>query len=544
MTLAREIGFDMKLPGKLNGKLIANLADIDRKTILQTGISAETLMENAGRAVADAILQDGGKQTHAVVLCGPGNNGGDGFVCARYLYQGGIAKVTVIYTGTRYQHETLKNLERIMALPVEVIDATKQLEIAKHRIPQADFIVDALFGSGLNRPVDDVVAQLIEATQAYQCISDSAVWAIDLPSGIDGATGQILGTATIADVTITLAVSKPGLYLQPGKSHAGQVEISDIGIPKALLEEDESPVRLITPNWVKSWLPARKPDSHKYNYGHLLVIAGSQRMPGAAALCSEAAMNAGTGLVTLAAPNTVFQQVMLIPEIMRLPLGDTAHFNQSTLEIVMTALDNGKYNTLLIGPGLGDHPDTVSAILKLLESLKAKSFPTIVDADALNALAKHPMTLNEHFILTPHVGEAARLLTTEKQNISNNLLESAKQLQTQYGAQIVLKSASTVIADSTGLLWISPTGNPGMATAGSGDVLSGIIGAQAAQCCAQEKPFERIAPLGVYLHGLAGDETARELTPYAMRASDITYHLPDAFRKLLHTNHDEEDEPA
>jgi hydroxyethylthiazole kinase-like uncharacterized protein yjeF len=525
-------------------KLIPNLKEIDRKAVL-AGISAEALMNNAGRAVAEAILRHGGKRTQGVILCGPGNNGGDGFVCARYLHQEGITKITVVYTGTAYKNEALRHFERLMLLPVEVVNAAQQTAIAMARIRQADFIVDALFGSGLGRDLQGLERQLVEAVNDHRRHSGCLVWAVDLPSGVDGATGQTLGVAVEADETTTFAAAKPGLYLQPGKAAAGEVHIADIGIPSRLLEEDESPFRLITRELAKSWLPERRPDSHKYNYGHVLIIAGSRRMPGAAVLSAEAAVNSGAGLVTLAAPEAVFQQTMLIPEVMRLPLPQTEYLTEEALvQYVLPALEEGRFNTVVLGPGLGQERQTADAILRLLAFLKAGTLSVIVDADALNAVSKAKIQFSDRFILTPHIGEAARLLGVEKQSILANLPESARLLRKQYKAQIVLKSASTVVADDQDLLWISPTGNPGMATAGSGDVLSGFLAAQVAQAHAQAKPLGKAALLAVYLHGLAGDEAASNVTQYAMRASDITYHLPDAFRKLLNCKSDGDIEAA
>ncbi len=528
-------------------KLIANLQPIDQKAIREAGIPAEMLMEKAGTQVAQAVQQHGQKHQRGVIICGPGNNGGDGFVCARKLYEAGYQSLTVIFTGQQYRAEALANLEKLMlSLPIPLVDAHKQADLALRQIQGADFIVDALFGSGLSRPITGLEAQLIEAMNLQrQEITASTprpwVLAVDLPSGIQGDTGRILGCAVQADATVTLAAAKPGLYLQPGKNHAGALSIADIGIPARLIEEDESPIGLITPALAKSWLPPRLPESHKYHYGNLLVIAGSQAMPGAAILCSEAAMSAGAGLVTLAAPSSVFEQMPLMPEIMRLPLPVQKHIGPAAVAKLQQALTEKKFNTILLGPGLGRDPETVQTILTLLKLFKAFNIPVVVDADGLYALSEHPLRLTSQFILTPHVGEAARVLGTDSATVSADLLAHAAQLREKTGAQIVLKSSATVVASHTDAseprLWISPAGNPGMATAGSGDVLSGIIAALAAQLDAAPEhiipPAWSAAPLGVYLHGLAGDASAAELTPYAMRASSITQHLPQAFRQVL-----------
>jgi hydroxyethylthiazole kinase-like uncharacterized protein yjeF len=527
-------------------KLIPNLADIDRKTILQAGIPAETLMENAGTRVAEAVLAACKPNQIGVILCGPGNNGGDGFVCARKLHQNGYGNLSVIYTGAAYKAETLSNLEQLMMLPVKMFNAREQLGLTLEQITKADFIVDALFGSGLARPIAGLEAKLIqEINERRQYTLRPGVLAVDIPSGIDGASGQKLGIAVEADATITFAAAKPGLYLYPGKAHAGQVSIVDIGIPPELIAEDESPIRLIDRKTARCWLPSRNPDSHKYSYGHLLVIAGSHHMPGAAVLCAEAAMSSGAGLVTLAAPTQVFEHVPLMPEIIRRPLPDREHIGHHSLPAIQEALASGKYNAVLLGPGLDLQSETVLFVWELLAHLEALNVPVVMDSDALNALSlmndetyqpkKHRQgkVLGPRFILTPHVGECRRLLQWDKSDVAEDLLKSSRSAQEVWNANVVLKSATTTIATTDGLLWISPTGNPGMATAGSGDVLSGLIAAMAAQLHAQDMPIWQAATLGVYLHGLAGDAAAAERTPHAMRASDITRHLPNAFKVLL-----------
>jgi NAD(P)H-hydrate epimerase len=564
-------------------KLIANLGEIDRKAIRQAGIPADVLMENAGRRVAEAVMTAVSPVKTGVILCGPGNNGGDGFVCARLLNQAGFRQLTVVYTGSHYRAEALLHFEALMQCSVTVIQARTQRELALRALEDADFVVDALFGSGLARPVQGLEAELVMALNQRR--SDFAhhsgkpgpespdwsrpqVLAVDLPSGIDGATGQCLGVAVKADVTVTFAAAKPGLYLYPGKACAGRVQLADIGIPAALLDEDESSLRLMSAEQARAWLPPRLPDSHKGTFGHVLVLAGSRTMPGAAILCAEAAMSAGAGLVTLAAPRAVFEQCPLMPEIMRHPLPDADYLTPAGLAAVEALLSHDRYDALLLGPGLGREEDTVRAILSLFESLRKRLIQVIADADALYALGRADLRLGQNFILTPHVKECARLLQVEADAVSADLPEAARQAQRRYACAVVLKSAATLAAlpafdpgfaafepasrPETGKesgcqpsfipgscaeppgerQWISPLGNPGMATAGSGDVLAGIIAALAAQRHAQGlSPFPA-APLGVYLHGLAGDAAAETLSPYAMRASDITRHLPRAFKAL------------
>ena len=338
-----------------------------------------------------------------------------------------------------------------------------------------------------------------------------------------------------ASHTVPFATGKPGLYLYPGKAHAGEITVADIGIPSRFIEEDESPLRLLTHASASQWIPKRKPDSHKGNFGHALVVAGSQPMPGAAILCAEAAMCAGAGLVTLAAPGSVFEQVPLMPELMRLPLSNAQHLDAACITELKELLQRKTFNALAIGPGLGDKPETFQAILNLLEHAKTLNIPVIVDADGLNALASQPMPLNERFILTPHIGECVRLLQQPKDQILGNLPKAAQHCREQYEATVALKSASTVVAcnEAHQRLWVASAGNAGMANAGCGDVLTGVIASLAAQCHAMDLPLWQAAPLGVHLHSIAGNAAATALTQYTMRASDITRHLPDAFRTML-----------
>jgi ADP-dependent NAD(P)H-hydrate dehydratase / NAD(P)H-hydrate epimerase len=543
-------------------KLIANLAEIDRKATLQAGISPQELMANAGQQVAQAVLKKMTPDKRGVILCGPGNNGGDGFVCTGRLLDAGFQHVSVVYTGVNYRNESLFHLETLLQRPIALINAQQQENLAVNALESADFVVDALFGSGLSREIGGIEARLIQTlNQRRNQITGSAPWvlAVDLPSGIDGANGQCLGIAVEADATLTLAASKPGLYLYPGKTHVGTVTVADIGISPELIDEDDSTLALLDVNTARLCLPKRPADGHKYTFGHVLVLAGSAAMPGAAILCAEAAMSAGAGLVTLATPQAVLAQCRLMPEVMRHPLPDNNHLSLAGVDVFLEFLAAGKFAAIVIGPGLGRHPATVEAVghlLTILNQPETSTLPVVLDGDALYALGEQKSALNAQFILTPHVGECSRLLGMDSQGINANLPDAARTAQETYQATIVLKAASTVVAvpasnqisipankqNESGLLpdnnpsprqWISPFGNAGMATAGSGDVLAGIIAAMAAQRYAQGLSVPLAALVGVALHGLAGDAAAAELTPYALHASQITHYLPKAFPVLL-----------
>ncbi len=516
-------------------KLIPNLAHVDQIAIERLGIPGLILMEQAGRHVADQVTHciDPYDAPHVVIVSGPGNNGGDGSVCARYLAQQGIARVTLIHStpSEALSGDAQINFTLLAHYPIEVICAPENPAQAKEALKKADYIVDALFGSGLSRPIQGLAAELIETINQ----APAMVIAVDLPSGVDGRTGQVLGIAVQAGVTVTFATGKPGLFLGSGKHHAGDVVVVDIGLPSALITDDPSPIQLITEDLASTWLPDRDPGGHKYSVGATLIIAGSRSMPGAAMLVSEAALASGAGLVALAAPESVFQQSQFIPEIIRIPLPETPQgtLGPDAFTSLKETLQAKAWHAVALGPGLGHQPETVALLGQLLSELTQSQKPVILDADGLNCLSLlkaqgKPITLGPSYVLTPHVGEATRLWQVDKATLEADLLKAAHALQEAYNSQVVLKSASTVLAGTDGSLWISPVGNSGMATAGSGDVLTGLI----AGLSAQGLSLNQAALLGVYLHGLSGDLAASVYTEYCLRAHHLIDTLPLAFQYL------------
>ncbi|MGE0199638.1 MAG: NAD(P)H-hydrate dehydratase, partial [Candidatus Melainabacteria bacterium] len=362
-----------------------------------------------------------------------------------------------------------------------------------------------------------------------------------IPSGIDGRTGNILGIAVQANETVTFATGKPGLYLADGRDATGEISVVDIGIPVQLIAEDDGLTCLMDTAMAAKALPERRPNSHKYTYGHVLVVAGSHAMPGAGRLVSEAALQSGCGLVTLAAPPQVLQSVGLLPEILHAPLtaNPAGHSQPAALEALLNDTERmAKVSVVAIGPGLGKDDDTAACLQLLLTHTAMAGKVLIVDADALHLLAAKPVPTKERtpaaLILTPHLGEARALLSG---NLPADLITTATTIAQRYEAIAVLKTAGTITAGPGGRTIINPTGNPGMATAGSGDVLTGILSGLLAQTVASgavtpERLFSTVA-LGVYLHGLAGDAAADETTPYCLIASDITAGLPQAFEAVL-----------
>lgn len=513
-------------------KLIPNLAPIDRKAVEDCGIASLTLMENAGQQVALEVhhVLSGNFRSVVTILCGRGNNAGDGFVCAKYLQQMGYQKICVVTMALEsdLSHDARTNF-KLLPSSVQIISAFQHLpQTLQVQLDQSDILVDALFGSGLARSIEGHYRDVIDMMNQ----SSAVILAIDLPSGINSETGAIMGIAVKADYTVTFAVSKPGLHLIPGKAYAGLVKVVDIGIPKTLIESDLSRIELLSAEMVKQLLPKRSLISHKYMYGSVLVIAGSRAMPGAAVMTAEAALRAGVGIVTLAAPESAFLSMQLRPEIIRLPLPETEQgvIVPAAIEILQPVLQ--KVTTIAIGPGLTTQEQAVCFVQSFLIMLRDNfSGQVVIDADGLNALSllSPSPQLSASFILTPHLGEAARLLGTGKRLLENNLLSAGCTMMERYQAAVVLKSASTVIVDLDKRFWINSTGNPGMATAGSGDVLTGLIAGFAAQGLSPQEA----AIVGVYLHGLAGDKAAEALTEYCLTATDILHYLPGAIKAVL-----------
>ncbi len=555
-------------------KLIPSLKDIDRLAIEEYGIPGLTLMETAGGMVARYIchyLQEntvGDEVNNAylnransssntpawmdlpiVILCGPGNNGGDGFVVARHLAREGFTHIHVLHTTDNYSGDAKTNFEHLSDLAGVHLQHVETLNPNIITLLEgASVIVDGLLGSGLSRNVEGVYGELIHSINTLQTWDKLHVIAIDIPSGVDGANGHIWGDALNADITITFATGKPGLYLGDGKRHAGLVQIVDIGIPEPLIENDMSPISLLDNQAIQSWLPNYPQDAHKYMLGHVLVIAGSPDMPGAAHLVSESALRCGAGVVTLATTEKTFHSLHLPPELLRITLPEDPAQQLATL--VERTKNFERIDAIAIGPGLGQQPEFQRFIKQLLNHIATETkLPVVLDADGLNALAKAcpastPSTqedktpdsegwkLPENMIFTPHLGEATRLLGHPV--TSGSLIQGAHGLQHAFGQTIVLKSASTLIATRDQQFWVNPTGNPGLATAGSGDVLTGMI----TGLLARGLTCEQAAGCGVYLHGLAGDYAAQELTPYTMTAGDLLDYFPDAFYHVLDMNYD------
>lgn len=495
------------------------IREIDRASVEEHGISVNVLMENAGRAVCEAAEKKFPEARKIAVICGGGNNGGDGFVAARHLAAGG-KKVTV-YTSKKiaeYSEQPFENLKSAEKSGIPIVEIGKDFS----KIAGCDLIIDALLGTGLESEVRATDAGLIDFINASKCPCLS----VDVPSGIDSNTGAVLGKAVKADMTVTFVVPKVGICIHPGAEHAGEIFVAGITTPPRL--EEKIVCEIVTYETCAGILRPRADDSHKGTYGHTLVLAGGVGKSGAAVLATEAAVNAGSGLVTLGVPKSVHASAeQKVVEAMSEPIEEQGGcFGKPSVEKAKKIL-SGK-SALVIGPGIGASGQTA---FFLSEIVAATNCPMVIDADGLNIAAENPgifdKTRNET-ILTPHPAEMARLCGKTTADIQADRIGSALELAARTGCFVVLKGARTVTACPQGDVFVNPTGNPAMASGGMGDVLAGVIGGLLAQGCHARDA----CVLGVFAHGLAGDITARQSGGMAVRAGEVSKALPSAFAKI------------
>lgn len=515
------------------------MRDIDTRTIKSIGISGVVLMERAGVAVA-ARIKELFTKGKVVILSGGGNNGGDGLVAARDLFNAGWGvKVLLLIKQDKLSPDCLLQYRviRQMGIPIEF-----RTDISEQDI-QCSVIVDALLGTGLNKDIEGVIAKAINLVNK----TGLPVVSVDIPSGISSDTGQMMGVAIKADCTVTFGLPKRGHILHPGASYSGKLFIENIGFPDGFLKSESLKVNLTDERQIASLIPARPKYSHKGDYGHVLIVAGSRGKTGAALLAARACLRAGSGLVTIGVPESLMTSLQYrVTEEMTLPLPDRGDGTLSSraADPVLRFLSE-KADVICIGPGIGVTPDTTKLLSDILASSKK---PLIIDADGLNSIlyAGLMMKTAAPVIITPHVGEMARLLQQSavsshqsgtklrapnpqlRTKIEQDRINTALSFSKNNEVHVVLKGAPTIIAEPGGRAFINTTGNPGMATAGTGDVLSGMISSFAGQGL---DPLSA-SMLGVYMHGLAGDIAAREKGEHSLIATDIIDYLPSAFIKM------------
>jgi NAD(P)H-hydrate epimerase len=501
------------------------MQELDRKAIEAYRIPGIVLMENAGRGATEVIsntFPDLQKMKIAIVA-GKGNNGGDGFVIARYLLNRRISvKVYLLADSKGLRGDAETNFQIFQRMKGEVISvpSSKDYQKVKKELEKFDLLIDAIFGTGLDAEVRGYYREVIDHLNTLQ----KPIVAIDIPSGLDANTGKPFGTAVRASLTITFGLPKIGHVISPGLDYVGKLKLVDIGLPKKLVEEERIQTYLLENDEIRGWLSTpRRPDTHKGDYGHLLVIAGSVGKTGAAAMACEAALRIGAGLVTLAIPKSLnaIMEVKLT-EVMTEPLPETPKQTLSlrAFSSILRLCENKK--AVIIGPGIGTFKETQSLILKLMKTL---NLPIILDADGLTALATQPKTLpttNRSLILTPHPGEMAKLIRSTPKDVQEDRISISRNFAQSHHVHLVLKGHRSLIATPKGEVFINPTGNPGMASGGTGDVLTGMIGGLICQ------GFDILPSLqmAVYLHGLAGDEMAQELGEKSLIARDIIEKIP------------------
>lgn len=486
---------------------------LDAWAIGTRGIPGLELMERAGRGLA-ALVVERAPAGRIAVVCGKGNNGGDGFVAARALREAGReVDVLILAAPEEYGGDARANLERLPGPPPRPFEAGA--------LTGPGVVVDAILGTGSAGEPREPAAGAIEAINATA--GSTLVVACDVPSGVDGSTGAVAGSAVRAEATVTFHAAKPGLWIAPGKQHAGEVSVIDIGIPSGGPADPR--IGLITAG-VKAAIPRRGAVSTKFAAGSVLVCGGSPGLTGAPCLASEAAMRAGAGYVTACVPaslHSIFEGRLL--EVMTVALRDTegALHPAAVGEVVARAV---RVDAVVLGPGLGREAGAVRFARGLASALEQ---PLLVDADALNAHAGALGALAERSaptVLTPHPGELGRLLELDSQAVQARRLECARRAAAEAKAIVVLKGDDTIVAQPDGRVAVSPGEAPALATAGTGDVLSGVIGALLAKGMG---PFHA-ACAGVFVHLLAGRYAAGEIGPEGVIASDVIGALPRAIR--------------
>jgi len=507
------------------------MREIERGAAEQ-GLPSNVLMDNAGLAIALQVKDwlGGAVGRQIIVLVGPGNNGGDGLVAARHLHDWG-ARVNIYICGHRKEDDPNYKIVTGRGITTAIASQDSNLAELDSLLSLGDVVIDALFGTGKLRPLEGIIKEVLTRVREVKDSNPGLkVVALDLPSGLDADSGDVDPSCLAADLTITLGYPKVGLFSFPGRDLVGELVVADIGIPANL--EGGIATELITEEMVRSMLPQRPRSAHKGTFGRVLVCAGSLHYVGAAYLACEGAMRVGAGLVTLAVAQSLQPTLASkLTEVTYAPLPEAApgFIGSETFPSLHEKLAD--YDVLLMGCGLSQHPEVVEFIRdSLLEMPSSLSPLMVLDADALNTLAKTPQwwqRLGRDAILTPHLGEMARLSGFPVEEVGRERSRIAREKAALWHKTVVLKGAHTVVASPDGGVKISAVANPGLASAGMGDVLSGVI----AGLLAQGLSYCAAAACGVYIHGLAGEMVRAELGDAGMVASDLLPALPRAIKK-------------
>jgi NAD(P)H-hydrate epimerase len=505
------------------------MRNIDARAIREFGIPGLVLMENAGSGCADALEEmfEDLEPNDVVILCGKGNNGGDGFVLARHLRNRGLSpRVIALRALDEVQGDAQTNLRILQRIGLEVEVATDvpawdgiRPGLDRHRV-----LVDALLGTGLRGPVRGFLRHVIASLAGYPGHTVS----LDIPSGLSADSPRVPGEAVVADHTLTLGLPKIAHLFPPAELFCGGLTVLDISLPAEAVDAEGIGLQLIEEATVERALPPRPREAHKGDFGRILLVAGSRGKPGAAALAALGALRSGAGLVTVSTGRSAQPMIAAhAPEIMVEPLPETERGTLSRKGAPVLLKQAAAMDALVVGPGLGTGADVSQILRKLADKVEC---PLVIDADGLNAFARNPSALEGSAahprILTPHPGEMARLVGKSTADVQADRIGIARRFARDHGCYVVLKGYRTLVATPAGEIHVNPTGNPGMATAGTGDVLSGMIGALIAQA---REPLPGLLA-AVYLHGLAGDLAAAGRGEVGMTATDLLALLPEATR--------------
>ncbi|NSW84187.1 MAG: NAD(P)H-hydrate dehydratase [Syntrophothermus sp.] len=500
------------------------MRDLDRRASSEFHIPSIVLMENAGLRVVEAVQTAlaGIKLPRVVVIAGKGNNGGDGFVVSRHLINSGfhvdtflLGRPSELTPDAELNFRILQNISG----RVFVVSDTGELQGLLAPLSGCDLVVDAIYGIGFHGEMPSPESEVVKMVNQ----SGKPVVAVDIPSGVEADTGKVRGEAIRATWTVTMALPKKAFFLEPGRSYTGMLTVGDISIPRCLLEAPDIKTNLVTEDWVAPWFLPRPAETHKGSFGHVLVVGGSVGLTGAVVMAAEAALRSGAGLVTAAVPQSLQPAIeSRLIEVMTTPLPETSlkTISLEALPALQSLLE--RTSVCVAGPGMGRYPEARAVIRFILETA---GVPVVIDADGLNALAEDLGVLKDRqipVILTPHPGEMSGLSGLSVADIQADRLEVARGFASEWGVTLVLKGHNTVIATPGGDVYVNVTGNPGMATAGSGDVLSGII----AGFMAQGLLPDQAAISGVYVHGKAGDEAKKEKGERGLNAMDIVHYIP------------------
>lgn len=502
------------------------MREIDRETIEEFGTPGLKLMEEAGKQTAlraKSLLNKTGER-NVLVVAGPGNNGGDGMVAARYLHESGVPVRVYLLDPEKLSGDASEQFERLKKLIDIESPSGKGVSDLADAVDWSDLVIDAVFGTGFSGEPKGAAKDAIDTINNY----GNDVLAVDTPSGVEADTGKVKGSAVRADETITFGLPKLGCVIHPGASYSGDVVVVDIGFPQEVIDR---PGRLFLEqvDEIGLRLPKREDDTHKKATGMVFVVAGSRGMTGAAAMTAESALRSGAGIVTLGIPSGL-NDIMeaKLTEVMTVPISDTSRgtLAKDAHAEIRQAIKG--FDIVALGPGLSTDHETVHTIKRLIEEI---DLPVVLDADGLNAVQDDPGILKKRkaaTIITPHPGELSRLLKVDTEEINEDRLGFAGNAAKEWGVTVVLKGNRSLIASLDGLVYVNPTGNPGMASAGTGDVLTGII----AGFWAQGMGALDAAVLGTYLHGLTGDLAVQDMTRFSLAATDLIAYLPKGIRTL------------